>query len=41
MMVAGVIAEGETIITNEEMIRRGYDNVVQKLKSIGVTIAIS
>jgi UDP-N-acetylglucosamine enolpyruvyl transferase len=38
MLVAGTIAEGETIITNEEMIHRGYDNIVNKMQSIGIHI---
>ncbi len=38
MIVAGVIAEGETVVTNEELILRGYENVVEKLQSIGVQI---
>jgi UDP-N-acetylglucosamine 1-carboxyvinyltransferase len=38
MLVAGTIAEWETIITNEEMIHRGYDNIVFKMQSIGVHI---
>lgn len=38
MMIAGTIATGETVITNEEMIHRGYDNVVKKLQTIGVRI---
>lgn len=38
MIVAGIIATGETVITNEELILRGYENVVEKLQSIGVQI---
>ena len=38
MLIAGIIAEGETHITNEETISRGYENIVQKLSSIGVKI---
>ncbi len=38
MLVAGIIAEDETVITNEELILRWYENIVEKLKSIGVEI---
>lgn len=38
MIVAGVIAKGETVITNEELILRGYENIVEKLQSIGVQV---
>ncbi len=38
MMIAGTIAKGTTYITKEEIILRGYDNVVEKLNSIGVNI---
>lgn len=38
MIVAGIISEGETVITNEELILRGYENIVEKLQSIGVKI---
>ncbi|MBQ7671112.1 MAG: UDP-N-acetylglucosamine 1-carboxyvinyltransferase [Clostridia bacterium] len=38
MVIAGLIAEGETIITNINYIERGYDNLVGKLQSIGADI---
>lgn len=38
MIVAGVIATGETVVTNEELILRWYENIVEKLQSIGVSI---
>ncbi len=38
LLVAGIIASGKTTIYNENMILRGYDNVVSKLQSIGVKI---
>ena len=38
LIVAGIIAEGETVITNEELILRWYDNIVGKLQSIWVNI---
>lgn len=40
MMVAGMIAEGTTIITNIEHILRGYENIVDKLSSVGAVIKI-
>jgi UDP-N-acetylglucosamine 1-carboxyvinyltransferase len=40
LMVAALIAEGETIIDNAELIMRGYENVVEKLESIGAKIEI-
>lgn len=38
VLIAWVIAEWKTMITNEEMILRWYDNVIEKLQSIGVSI---
>ena len=38
MVLAGVMAEGTTFITNESIIERGYDNIVKKLTAIGVDI---
>jgi UDP-N-acetylglucosamine 1-carboxyvinyltransferase len=40
LMVAALIAEGQTIIANAELIMRGYGNVVEKLKNIGAKIQI-
>ncbi len=40
MLVAGMIAEGTTIITNIEHILRGYENIVGKLSSVGAEIKI-
>jgi UDP-N-acetylglucosamine enolpyruvyl transferase len=34
MVIAGIMAEGTTYITNEELIERGYDNIIQKLTEI-------
>ena len=34
MVLAGIMAEGETSIMNEEIIARGYDDIVNKLKKI-------
>ncbi|ATU05455.1 UDP-N-acetylglucosamine 1-carboxyvinyltransferase [Candidatus Gracilibacteria bacterium HOT-871] len=38
MIIAGLIAEGETKVTNVEYIYRGYENFVEKLKNLGADI---
>lgn len=38
MVIAGLIAEGETEIDNIELIERGHENLVSKLKGIGANI---
>ena len=38
MIIAGLVADGETRITGVEKIERGYDDIVGKLKSIGADI---
>ena len=38
MVLAGIMAENETYIMNEEIIARGYADIERKLKSIGVKI---
>ena len=40
MLVAGMIAEGTTIISNIEHILRGYEKIVDKLSSVGAVIKI-
>ncbi len=40
MMVAGMLAEGTTIISNIEHILRGYENIVEKLSEVGAKIKI-
>ena len=40
MVVAGLLAEGKTTITNAEHILRGYEQIVEKLKSVGAKISI-
>lgn len=40
MMVAGMIAKGETTISNIEHILRGYENIVDKLSNVGADIKI-
>jgi UDP-N-acetylglucosamine 1-carboxyvinyltransferase len=38
MVIAGLAAEGETEISNLKHIDRGYENLVEKLKSLGADI---
>lgn len=41
MVLAGIMAQGTTFITNEDIIARGYDNIVEKLQRIGVKIELT
>lgn len=38
MVLAGLIAEGDTLITNVEYIDRGYENILGKLQGLGARI---
>ncbi len=38
LIIAGLVAEGETEITNVHHIDRGYDNIVGKLQAVGARI---
>ncbi|GEK92072.1 UDP-N-acetylglucosamine 1-carboxyvinyltransferase [Alkalibacterium kapii] len=38
MVVAGLLAEGETVIDGVDNILRGYDNIVEKLTALGADI---
>ncbi len=38
MLIAGMCAEGQTVVENINQIERGYENVVEKLRGIGVDI---
>ena len=38
MVVAGLMAEGETEITNIEHIDRGYPHIEEKFRSLGADI---
>lgn len=38
MVLAGIMARGETYIMNEEIIARGYADIVHKLQASGVHI---
>ncbi|MBN2880262.1 MAG: UDP-N-acetylglucosamine 1-carboxyvinyltransferase [Clostridia bacterium] len=39
LIVAGVMAEGTTVISNTKYIDRGYENIVDKLKSVGADVS--
>ena len=38
LVLAGLIAEGTTVVSNAEIIDRGYEDLVQKLKAVGAEI---
>ncbi len=38
MVIAGLMAEGETIVGNIKYIQRGYENIVEKLSNVGADI---
>ena len=38
MVLAGLCAEGETIVTDVQYIERGYDRLEEKLKMLGAEI---
>ena len=40
LVIAGLMAEGRTEISNIEFILRGYSNIVEKLTAIGADITI-
>lgn len=40
MVLAGLIAEGTTTITNIEHVLRGYENIITKLKNVGAKIEL-
>ena len=40
MVICGLIADGETTITNVEHILRGYEDIVGKLRKVGAKIKI-
>ena len=41
LVVAGLIAEGTTTISEIDHILRGYDNIIEKLKNVGANIDIT
>ncbi len=38
MVIAGLMAEGQTIISNVHYIERGYENIVEKFRALGASI---
>lgn len=38
MIIAGLVATGETFITNVEYIERGYEDIIGKIAKLGVVI---
>ncbi len=40
LIVAGLLADGKTIINNADYILRGYENIIEKLKSIGADVEL-
>jgi len=38
LIIAGLVAQGETIINNFEQVRRGYEDVLEKFSSIGANV---
>lgn len=40
LVMAGLIAEGETRVSNIDYILRGYENLIRKLKKVGANISI-
>jgi UDP-N-acetylglucosamine 1-carboxyvinyltransferase len=40
MVIAGLIAEGKTEISDVEHIYRGYPNIVQKFEALGANISV-
>ena len=40
LVLAGLIAEGETIIDNADYVLRGYEGIIEKLTSVGADISL-
>ena len=40
LLLAGLIADGETILDNISLILRGYEDIVEKLTNVGAKIQI-
>ncbi|MBR7122318.1 MAG: UDP-N-acetylglucosamine 1-carboxyvinyltransferase [Oscillospiraceae bacterium] len=38
LIIAGLAAEGKTVVCNAHFVERGYENIVQKLKDLGAQI---
>ena len=41
LVIAGLCAEGMTEISNVQLIERGYEDIVEKLRGLGASIGIS
>ncbi len=40
MILAGLVAEGETVVESVEHVLRGYENIIQKLQNVGAKIEL-
>ena len=40
MVLAALIAEGQTTITEIKHVLRGYENIIQKLENVGAKITL-
>ena len=40
LVVAALMAEGETVINNADYVLRGYENIVEKLTKVGADIKL-
>ena len=40
LVIAGLMAQGQTEIRNIEFILRGYSNIIEKLRSLGADIEL-
>ena len=40
LVIAGLIADGKTVIENADYILRGYENIIEKLTNIGAKIRL-
>lgn len=40
LVLAGLKAEGETVVTNVEHVLRGYENIIEKLSNVGAKISL-
>ena len=38
LILAGLAAKGTTTVTNVELVERGYDHIIEKLRSLGANI---
>ena len=40
MVIAGLSASGETVISSVEHVLRGYENIIEKLQNVGAKIEL-